>query len=361
MPFIVSLFLIFLMVGCSPEEELAPKIVRPVQVMEIKEALPLETYAFPGRTRASDRVNLSFRVSGPLVKLPVEVGDEVEVGDLLAQIDPRDFKKAVQRAEAKVQKTKADLTFAENDYQRAVRIHTEDPGAISQSQLDRKKEDRNRLQAEIEELETEWRATKDSLADTEMKAPFPGVITARFVENFEYVQSKQSILRLLGTKNMEMVVDVPESLMGVVTQNPQVTIRLDSFPDEIIPTRIKEIGQEASASTRTFPITLAFKAVGNIPSLAGMVGEGVFSQLATKVDDRGFAILTTALFTRDDGKSYVWILDPDTMLVKSKQVQLKKVIGQGKALITGVKIGDLVITAGTHFLHDGQEVSIFKE
>ena len=85
--------------GCG-EIPAKPDVERPVKTLVIGDATDGASRAFPGTTRAADRAELSFRVSGPLVELPIYEGKEVRKGDLLAQIDPRDFRTAVENLEA---------------------------------------------------------------------------------------------------------------------------------------------------------------------------------------------------------------------------------------------------------------------
>ena len=75
--------------GCNEEqEEMAAETVRPVRAVQLADASPFGHRWFSGRANATQEIDLSFRVAGPLIERPVDVGDRVQKGDLIARIDP---------------------------------------------------------------------------------------------------------------------------------------------------------------------------------------------------------------------------------------------------------------------------------
>ena len=71
--------------GCELEPP-AKELVRPVRAMKVGDVVELQGRNFPGRAKATQEVDLSFRVAGPLIALPVKVGDKVKEGDLVAAL-----------------------------------------------------------------------------------------------------------------------------------------------------------------------------------------------------------------------------------------------------------------------------------
>jgi len=115
---VVFAALLLTLTGCG--EEAAPElppVVRPVKTTVVGGAQTAEL-SFPGTTQASDRSVLSFRVRGPLIELPVNEGDQVDKGDLLARIDPVDFEIKVVEARATYQKAVADYHRFNRLYER---------------------------------------------------------------------------------------------------------------------------------------------------------------------------------------------------------------------------------------------------
>jgi len=317
----------------------------------------------PGRVSASQEVNLSFRVSGPLIELPVNVGDEVKAGQVLARIDPRDFQVNLKNAEAQLQKAVAALQFAEAEYGRVVRIREQDPAAISASMVDQKREAMDRAQAEVVALEAEREGVKDQLNYTYLRAPFSGTIVSKYVENFEDVQAKQIVLRLLDPTHIEMTIDIPEGIISYVPLMRKLRVRFDAFPGVEVPAEVKEIGTEASATTRTYPVTLIMEQPEEATVLAGMTGEATCCELMPDegLTERPIEVPTEAVFSDETGGSFVWVIDRGTLTVSRREVSLGRLTDYGVVVMRGLETGEWIATAGVYYLEEGQQGRILGE
>ena len=112
-------FLAGLLTGC--EEPALEEPIRPVLATKVGDVEGFQRDRFTGRAKAKEETNLSFRVRGPLVARPVNVGDVVEAGDLVAQIDITDYEVALENMQGRLDKARADHTFAKSEY---VRLQT---------------------------------------------------------------------------------------------------------------------------------------------------------------------------------------------------------------------------------------------
>ena len=362
--FLVSIFLlsgILLFVGCQKEVEQV-YVPRPVRAMKVGDVAGISQRWLPGRASASQEVNLSFRVEGPLTEFPVQVGDEVKQGQLLARIDPRDFEVNLRNAEGQLGKAEAAMQFAEAEYGRVVRIREQDPAAISESMVDRKRQEMDKAQADLIALEADIDAARDQLDYTYMRAPFSGTIVATYVENYEEVQAKQIILRLLDPTHVEMTVDVPENIISYIPYVKNIRVRFDAFPGLVIPAEVKEIGTEASTTTRTYPVTFIMEQPEGATILAGMTGELTGNVVHPEGQQEPLMeVPTTAVFSDETGLSYVWVIDLTAKTVHKREVQLGKLTDYGITIIRGLDPGEWIATAGVHYLEEGQEVRILGE
>ena len=359
-----SIFLlsgILLFVGCQKEVEQV-YVPRPVRAMKVGDVAGISQRWLPGRASASQEVNLSFRVEGPLTEFPVQVGDEVKKGQLLARIDPRDFEVNLRNAEGQLGKAEAAIQFAEAEYGRVVRIREQDPAAISESMVDRKRQEMDKAQADLIALEADIDAARDQLDYTYMRAPFSGTIVATYVENYEEVQAKQIILRLLDPTHVEMTVDVPENIISYIPYVQNIRVRFDAFPGLVIPAEVKEIGTEASTTTRTYPVTFIMEQPEGATILAGMTGELTGNVvLPEEQQEPLMEVPTTAVFSDETGLSYVWVIDLTAKTVHKREVQLGKLTDYGITILQGLEAGEWIATAGVHYLEEGQEVRILGE
>ena len=130
--------LLFVCVFSGCQEKTPPKeTIRMVRALQVSDPANFAARWFPGQAKATQEVDLSFRVAGPLIERPINVGDEVTKGQELARIDPRDFEVELRNVQGQLERERAILKRAEADYERVTRIRKEDPGAVSQALLDR--------------------------------------------------------------------------------------------------------------------------------------------------------------------------------------------------------------------------------
>lgn len=386
--------------------------IRPVRVMKVGDTASFGGGSLPGRAKATEEVNLSFRVSGPLTELRVNVGDVVKEGDVLAQIDPQDFRVRLEatkgdldqaeanldamrqgareeelaQLKAQVQSAQATLARAQADYARAKELVA--TRAVTQEEYDRKRqlvlksgadlrtvqealqigmvgareEDIRAKEAEIRTLRAAVQAASDQLDYTTLNAPYSGVVAARYVENFETIQSNQQILRLLDISKIEMVIHLPERAMPNLKYVDKIWCRFDQFKDLPLTAKIKEVGTEASQTTRTYPVTLIMDQPegDDTTILPGMAGVAVGStKLPEDFDKRGVEVLVGAVFTPDTEKQdYVWVVDAQAEKVERRPVTVGDITETGIVVKEGLHSGEWVVTAGVHSLVDGQQVKM---
>ncbi len=359
------LFLTLLLLA-SCEKKVITKAVRPVKTMQVKEASSIEnTIIFPGTLRAFQHADLSFRVDGTIVMRDVYVGYRAHKDQVLIQLDPREYEIALQKAKGKVESFEAQINFAIKDYERMQKIYARDPGAISESLLDRKKETSNQLKAELTIAQGDFDQAADNLSYTSLKAPFDGIIAAIYVENHEQVRAKQVVLRFLDIADREMEINVPEKYINALlegTDRLNFEVRLDVFPNIVLNALIKEIGTEASSTTQTYPVTLSLQRVPDeLSLLAGMSGRAFLTWQSGNLSNT-FKIPKSAIFTDNSLVNYVWIVDPKTQTVHKKAVKIDESNKENIIIVKeGLATGDRIVTAGTSFLIEGQQVKLDLE
>ena len=359
---VLILFIALSIFGCSKQEAEEKEVIRPVRTFEIPSPGQFSQRNFPGRAKATQEIDLAFRVSGPLITFPVDVGDTVKVGDIVARIDPRDFEVNVQSAQGKLDNAIAASRRAQSEYQRELNILKQDPGATSQTAVDRKREQRDKAKANIKSFAAELESAKDQLEYTYLKAPFDGNVVNTYVENFENVQAKQPILRILDDSLIEMVVNIPESLISLAPHVEDIKVVFDPFPDTEIQAQIKEIGTEASATTRTYPVTLVMQQPEGKKILPGMAGKASGTPPREIAGDMlGIEIPVTAVFTDESsGNSFVWVIDESDLTVAKRQVEVDQMGDRGVRIISGLKEDELIASAGVNYLFEGQKVKLLQ-
>lgn len=361
----VTIVMLLTLGGCS-EPEPEREIIRPVQAVKVGDMGELQRRGFPGRAQATQEIDLAFRVQGPLITRPVNVGDVVKTGDVVARIDPRDFEVNLRNVEAQLSKARAALERAAGDFRRQQNIFNTDPGATSERAVDRAREERDRASATVDSLTASVTTAQDQLDDTTLRAPFDGTVVATYVENFQNVRAKQPIVRILDTSHIEMVVNIPENLISMAVSVHTVLLSFDAFPGREFEGRISEVGTEASQTTRTFPVTLIMEQpedVQILPGMAGAVRAGK-TDLTDEQQRRGLGVPVGAVFTPDtETQSYVWIIKPtegDLGVLEKRPVKTGDMTRYGVLVSDGLTAGEWIVTAGVHSVREGQTVRILS-
>jgi RND family efflux transporter MFP subunit len=341
----------------TPVGEVPP---RPVMAMKVADVSALAERSFPGRAAAEQEVNLSFRVSGPLIELPVKVGDRVEKGAELARIDPRDFEVKIATIQGKLEQARATLSVAEREYDRAAGVAEKGGGLISESELDKRLGARDAARANVRSLESALLSAENDLEYTWLTAPYSGTVVATFVENYEDVLAKTPILRLLDPTRIKMVISVPESLIGLEPYVESATVTFDALPGVQIPAEIVEIGREASQVTRTYPVTLVMQQPEDGEILPGMAGRATITSRPPEASTLvGIQIPATALLAgAESGSGSVWIVDEDAGALSRRDVEIGQLGRFGVLVNSGIEPGEWLVVKGVHSVRDGQPVRI---
>ncbi len=347
--------------GC--EESAPPEIpVRPVVTMVVGDVGRIRAGTFPGRATATQEVNISFEVSGKLLERRVNVGDRVKAGDIVALMEPEKFETKVKLLKAERSAAEGQLENAEKQLERQEQLLAK--GFSPQAKVDvlqaAARAARGRLDAARAALE---RAEID-LTHTTVTAPFDGTVSETFAENFQNVVAKERILRLLDTSQIEMEINIPEALIGLAPYVKEIVVTFKTLPGVEIPAKIKEISNEASLTTRTYPVKLVMDQPQGAEIKPGMAGEAkAVAELPEDWIQTGAEVPASALFSPDDAKTdevFVWIVNATDSVVQRRPVSVVATSARG-VLIKGVKADERIVTAGVSFLNEGQKIRVLSD
>lgn len=342
-----------LFIACT-EETPAPDepSSRPVKIFTVEGSDGSLLRRFPGRVEASQRAELGFRVAGTINEIAVKEGDNVAQGAELAKLDPTDF-------QIKVDDRTATFENAKRNFERAKELVGN--GAISRLDFDE-------MDANFKTSKSALEAARQDLAYTVLKAPFAGQVARRYLDNFEEVQAKQSVFRLQNVDQLDVIIDLPESLIRSLSGGANTADRrrkhipiyaeFEGRPGARFDLSVKEIATKADPDTQTFPIRLTMLSPKKFPVLPGMTANvtvdfGRIIQSASSIH----LVPATAVVADSELSSQLWVLDPQAMTVSSRKVKVGAMTGDRIEVFDGVRGGEEIVSVGAAYLSEGMRVS----
>lgn len=358
--FILRIILIPLMISltsCRGADD-SKSSLRTVRYQKVHTSSGVRLRAFSGLTRSGVESKLSFRVPGAINKLAVKVGDKVKKGDIIAKVDPTDFDLQFQETEASLLQSKAQDRHAAAKYARIRELY--ETRSTSRNELDAARAESESASAAVEAMQKKLALTRSQVSYTMLRAPEDGSIAEVNAEINENIKTGQPIVILNSGFTLDVKVSIPEILIAQIQRGDQVTASFGALPGKYFKGYVSEVGVSSQIGT-TFPVTVELpKAPEGIRS--GMAAEVVFEFLDP---EQRFAIYVPSRAIEGQGKSrYVYILNPETDgtgIVEKREVAVGELTNSGLEITSGVADGEFLITAGIHFLTDGQRVRMVSE
>jgi RND family efflux transporter MFP subunit len=330
-----------------PPEE--PQPVRPLKSLIVGDVRKEITHNYPGKVRAFQEVNLAFQVQGQLIEFPVRKGQRVKQGDLLGRLDPRDYENQLAAAHAQYVQMETNLgRIAE-----AART-----GAMSGREL-------TNAQARFDTAAAQLDIARKALEDTDLLAPFDGVVANTFVDNYENVAAKQPILSLQDVEqSVEIEVNVPEGQIALARQarESKVVATFDYLAGREFPAELREIATEADPLTQTYAVTFTMPAPDDVLILPGMTATLLVRRRLRPEEAAGIAVPIESVPVDGSGRYYVWKLreaGDGIWTVHRADVDVGPIEGESIAVTSGLRAGDRIAAAGVHLLQEAQKVRLF--
>jgi RND family efflux transporter MFP subunit len=185
-------------------------------------------------------------------------------------------------------------------------------------------------------------------------------VSAVFAEVFEEIKPQQSVMRIIDPDKIEMIINVPESMISLVPYAVDIKVSFDAFPGVEVPAEISEIGREPSETTRTYLVKLLVAPLPGITIVPGMAGRAR-ARPGPEIAERfkGVVVPLSAIVSPDDASgSFVWIVNETAKTVSRRKVEVGEPVVGGINIKDGLAAGDLIVAAGVHSLQDGQAVRI---
>jgi len=376
---------------------------RPAKVITVQTSETTTSRRYPAIVLPSQEAELTFKVSGQVIDLPLRASTEVAEGDVIASLDTAPFEAQIvqlqsQRDQAQSQldalltgarpqeiaalQAAVDAAEAQfdqaQDQARRTRELTERGVAakamldadeatarVALSQLDAAEEqlELGREGARAEEiaaaraalrgLDSQIAQAQDNLDDAVLRAPFSGIIARRDIERFSNIQAGQSIVLLQALETVNLVFDIPgpDVLVFSAAEDTGAQVELDAMPGQLIQAELIEFSTQADAGTQTYRAQVAIAVPDGSQVLPGMVGDVIVSSASAEA--ARISVPITAIASASDGAALVWVVANDTNAVAARSVVLGSVNGDQVVVAEGLAASERIVTAGVSHLREG--------
>jgi len=340
--------------GCTGEAKVAQEIVRPVKVAVVGEAGGGRTLTYSGVVRPRIESAIGFRVGGKIVQRLVNVGDRVEVGEVIARLDENDLQLAENSAKAAVASARSRRDVARDNFERGKALLPQ--AVISQQVQDTRRNELDAAASALDSAEAQLRLATNSVEYATLKADKAGIVTSVMGEPGQVVSAGQIIITLAQAGETEIAVAVPEQDSGHLAIGQPAKITLWAGPRVSTLGRIREIAGQADPASRTYAIRIS------IPQPPPIMRLGMTATVTLRIDDEAAALVVpVAALTESDGSSVVFVVEPANKTVRKTPITVAGTAEDGVRITSGLNPGDLVVIAGAQFLRDGMRVRLPNE
>jgi RND family efflux transporter MFP subunit len=377
--------------GCAKTESAQARgrdaAAKPVTLETVKEETVKRAVELVGTLAAVDQVTISSEADGKVSRILADLGDRVKAGQPLIQVDreKQQYNFDQQRASLEkalaqlgapdpqhlpeaektpdVQKAGADLAQAKQAHDRASQLfkrtlipqQTLDDAATTlqskQASYDLSLQNAKNLRASIQASEASMKLADRQLRDTEIRAPFDGIVEKRLVNLGELVKTQMPVMAVVRVDPLKVIAEIPEKMAPWIKDGQPVELHVDAYPQRKFEGKVSRISPAVNTATRAFP----FEAL--VPNRDAVLKPGTFARVHIESgrEDQVLTLPYDALQYRY-GVNRVFVVDNDKLNVHELKVGDR--MGDRIEILSGVSAGDRVAVTDVEKLIDGGKVSV---
>ena len=328
-----------LLIACGDSKNGTEEDVQYVKTVQAERISDAAELSYPGRTKSSEEVNVAFRVSGPIQRVLVKEGQYVKKGQLIAQMDPRDYEVQLSATQAEYEQIKADA-------ERVIALYNENGTTASNY---------DRARYGLQQITEKLTHHKNQLADTKLYAPISGYIQCKIHKSGETVSAGMPVVSMFNAGDVEIEVFVPASDYACQDDMVSATCSFEVTPGKEYTLEVVRVSKEANAS-QLYSARLRIKGDYDHQKITPGMSTMVYVSYYAPNEVDGVTVPTTAI-ERKDGQTAVFVLDKNSGTVKRRAVEVGRIDLDGNIqVLKGLKPQETVVCAGVRYLTDGQRV-----
>lgn len=344
----IIFFLTFcsLLVACQKPIEPEPP-PRPALVTIVGKTAPNSAIVLVGEVKSRFESNQGFRIAGKIIERKVDVGSMVKKGQIIAQLDAADTNLGAAAAVADVRAAEANRSLANSEVERQRQLVNKK--FISQSALDKFEAELKTADARVNQAKAQAAVSGNQTRYTVLSADRNGVVTQVRAEPGQVVEAGEMVVQIVDTKQIEVLVAVPESRMASIKVGDSAAIKLWASQSKTYAGKVREIAPAASSATRAFDVRIAVLEADAAVKLGMTAGVRFESAEANNI------IIPSTALTQINGKNSVWVISKRGV-ANLREVTTGQFTEDGVTISSGLQANEMVAIAGVHTLLKGQQV-----
>ena len=323
---------------------------RPVRYLQAGFSALEDATVLPGQIQARHEQQYGFRIGGKIARRRVEVGQVVQPGQVLAVLDSQDVQPQVDAQAAQLVAARSDNALQQSELRRQQGLRAQ--GFVSAAALERQQAAADAAQARLDAAQAQLAGARNGIDFQTLRADRAGVVMAIDADAGSVVAAGQGVVRVAQPDEKEIAVNVPERDVRALRNAGSLAVRVFAAGGRTYQARLRELAPVADPASRTYAARLSLVDADAAVQL-GMSASLQLVRDATQV----LVVPNSALYTRD-ASIQVWLVDPATHTVHTVPVILGSSTRDGVVIASGLRAGDLVVTAGANLLLPGQTVRL---
>ena len=299
-------------------------------------------------SRSSPR--LAVEVSGRVVEIIADVGDEVKAGDILARIDSEKYNLQLTQAKAEIARINALLINKEMDLQRAEKLFKDN--LVSEGMMDKTKADFDALTEQMNAADAQLRNARRVIEETNIKAPIDSEVASKYIDTGDYVQPGKVVYELVDTRNLKVNLSFPEYLSPKLKKGLEVRITSPTNPNEVVVSNIRDIKPNIDARNKSLTTIIEFQNPGTWLPGASSSATVIFSKF-----ENAIVVPQISVVRRSIGE-VIYVVNGDMVKETPVKTGLRK---EGYIqILEGIGLEDEIVKDGAGFLTDSSIIEIIN-
>ena len=355
---IMASAMIFLSSGCTKKQEQArPAEEIPVKTgTAVKMDVPLNVSAI-GTVQAYSTVNITSHVGGQITQVHVKEGQAIKKGQRLFNIDDREYQTALESARINLEKDRIQLEKEKTDARRYAELLKKD--YVTKDEVEQTQNDVDVREATIKGDEADIKSAELNLSYCRITAPMDGRAGSILVNQGNIITANNNSDPLMVINQIQPIYiqfSVPEQYLAEIQAQlnfePKVLISVPEKPAEIKEGQLTFLDNSIDTNTGTIKLKATFENADNTL----WPGQFVNVTLVLGVNTGAIAVPSDAVQMSQDG-NYIFVVKADNT-VESRNVTIGSEVGDQTEIMSGISIGEVVVTDGQLKLSEGARISI---